>query len=75
MAKAKKVVPERTYEVQLTLTQEEAETLRTICQRIGGSPEFTRRKHADSIKEALIDIGVDYVETDICPKSRAIYFI
>lgn len=39
--------------VSLTLTEEEAGTLVAILRNVGGDPEKSRRRHADSISNAL----------------------
>lgn len=44
--------------VNLELTSEEAILLRMIMQRVGGNPDRTRRKDADSIDQALSNAGV-----------------
>lgn len=59
MATAKKVeIPQPRFTVELTLSQEEAETLRSIHARIGGDPECSRRKHMTAINKALSEIKV-----------------
>jgi len=45
----------------LTLTEDEANTLRDILSNIAGFPG-TRRDHADSIAEALDIIGLEFDE-------------
>src|SRR5689334_7241520 len=44
--------------VNLTLTQEEAETLRYVTRRISGDPMFGPRKHTDAIGKALTAAGI-----------------
>lgn len=39
--------------VNLELTSQEAILIRMIMQRVGGNPDTTRRKDADSIDQAL----------------------
>lgn len=56
------IVPETV--IMLTLTGEEAATLRWITQSIGGDPTFSRRAHADNIGRALLDAGLTWVEGD-----------
>lgn len=61
MAKAVKkefVAEPPPYEVVLTLTQKEAETLMTILGRIGGCPYTSPRKFADRVYNSLDEIGV-----------------
>lgn len=57
-----KVVPVTNYNtvevINLELTKEEAETLRFILNRIGGTPSNSPRKHADSITTALRHVGI-----------------
>lgn len=43
----------------LTLTEDEATTLRDILANVAGYPD-TRRVHATSIMEALDEIGLDF---------------
>jgi hypothetical protein len=45
-------------EYQLTLTHDEAVTLRTIFNRIGGPPGTSRRRHVEDMNNALSDAGV-----------------
>ncbi len=45
--------------IVLTLTPEEASTLLMITRMISGDPCLSRRKHTDSIGEALRDAGVE----------------
>jgi hypothetical protein len=52
---AKTVLPD----VELKLSRQEAQFLRDIVSNIGGSPQASRRKHADSIREALQGVGYD----------------
>lgn len=40
-------------EVTLTLSAEEAMTLRRVLRRVGGHPHRSQRRHADSVAEAL----------------------
>lgn len=44
--------------VVLEMTVQQAETMRAICSRIGGSPANSRRRDTDAIKEALDEAGV-----------------
>lgn len=50
---AKLKLPSRPGSVLLELSKEEAETLQLVLYRVGGTPETTRRKHADAIIKAL----------------------
>ncbi len=61
--------------ITLELSIEEAETLRGITQRIGGTAH-SRRGHMSAIGRALSDAGVQYdiPETDTEYGGRAIYF-
>ncbi len=64
MAKAeKKTVQE--YELHLTLTQEEAETLIRVCCRVGGHNEKSRRRHIDNILRELRRAEVDDPGNDL----------
>ena len=51
----KKQVPVMTEQtaVTLSLSVEEARTLRTIFNLVGGDPDKSRRKHCDDMEEAL----------------------
>jgi len=49
----------------LELTEDEAGLLCSIFQRVGGSPENSRRKYADSIRWALESVGVSYSTSDV----------
>lgn len=51
-------VEERVPTITLTLSTDEAETLRAILCRISGSPDSSPREHTDFIDEALRDAGV-----------------
>jgi hypothetical protein len=72
MAKAEKIPAD--FEVKLTLTREEAETLRAVCHRIAGDPQLSRRKHMDSINSALRNAGIESDTTDISRQREGIYF-
>jgi hypothetical protein len=54
----KKTVTVMEDAVSLLLSKEEAETLRSIFRKIGGSPVNSPRKHADSIDDALQGAGI-----------------
>ena len=73
MAKARKVPAD--FEVELSLTREEALALRAVCMRIGGHSATTRRKHFDAIAKVLDELEVNEGEPkDISTTDRAIYF-
>lgn len=59
--------------VELTLTPQEAETIRAVLGYVGGCPDSSRRKHVVSIDSALYEAGVDYNSTDVEPNG-SIYF-
>ena len=48
--------------VELTLTPEQAITLRTILQYVGGSPRESIRGHAEEVDGALDEAGVPYID-------------
>lgn len=63
MAKAEKVQVEVVKPVQetvyvITLSKDEAFTLRHILSKVGGSPYTSRRKYADAIYSALGAAGI-----------------
>ena len=75
-----KVVVDHEEIVRLELSRDEAETLRIIFGRIGGSPQG-RRGHVTAMTEALEDAGVESLgQEDIIGNSMsgthrgAIYF-
>ena len=75
MATAKKVeIPQPKFKVELTLSQEEAEALQTVCSKIGGDSSRSRRRHFDSIRGALCDLGIRYNGDDVNQTHRSIYF-
>ena len=58
MATAKKtVIPPvpvvENFTVTLELSKEEAETILSILQKVGGDPVLSRRKHAQAVERAL----------------------
>jgi len=76
MAKAFYVPPPTEPEIQLTLTKAEAETLRAVCNRVGGDPSTSRRRHVDAISTALSNIGgLECNTDDIDLLRRSLYFI
>jgi len=56
MATAKKIT-QPAYE--LCLTEDEARTLRSVCNSVAGCPTASPRKHTDAINKALRQLGVD----------------
>lgn len=70
-------VIEYTNETVLRLSEDEASFLQDILYRIGGSPLNSRRKHADSIINALNKAGVCITPADDYDMTRAnsIYFV
>lgn len=59
MARAQKIEPPMP-DVVLTLTWEEAVTLRTVVRLVGGHEVSSRRRDADAIEEALAGVGVPH---------------
>jgi hypothetical protein len=59
-AVANKKVVSSIVSVELTLTVDEARTLRTILRNVSGSVSGSRRRHADSVLMALQGAGVGY---------------
>jgi hypothetical protein len=71
-----RTVTEATGSVKLELSLYEAEFLREVMSRIGGSGETTARTYADSIAEALDDVGVDRARRyHVQPSASSIYFV
>lgn len=65
MAKAEKTTVVETVEVlrpgvSLELTDDEAQFIVDLFSKIGGSPENSRRRHADDIRTALEDLGYSW---------------
>lgn len=56
------------------LSQDELNTLHTILRYIGGSPDYSPRKHADSILNAIRCISVPLDSTCIDSRERRIIF-
>ncbi len=50
--------------VVLTLTSEQAQTLRNVCARIGGRLATTDRRHTAAITDVLEAAGYAYQERD-----------
>lgn len=59
--------------INLVLTEEEAQALRTVCYFIGGDPQNSRRCHIDAIEKALRNV-VGYDKSDISTINRSIWF-
>jgi len=57
--------------VTLTLTDEEARTLREIFYKVGGSPFRSRRGHVDAINSALSEAGVENPAARYASRSTA----
>lgn len=84
MATAEKttVIAEKLVKVEeeaftLTLSKDEAETLRIIFNVIGGSPVSSRRKHTDAMDRALYESNVARLivdEIDGASRRGVIYF-
>ena len=61
--------------INLHLTQEEAEALLHLTQRIGGCPDLSPRKHFDSIRASLVSAEVElkymsvggYIQYEVTP--------
>jgi hypothetical protein len=74
MAKAEKIRVPEVFDVQLTLSDAEANALQDLCDRIGGPPT-TRRRHFDAIRLALSGAGVSGHGTlDISQTHGVVYF-
>ena len=48
----------RTSQVTLTMSEDEAQTLRDIFGMVGGDPDNSRRRNSDSMHEALLSAGI-----------------
>ncbi len=44
----------------LSMSEKEAQTLAILLSRVGGDPTGSRRKHADSLRDALYVTGFNY---------------
>ena len=76
MATAKKeTIRTETVTYHLELSQDEAETLRFICERIGGSAYNTPRGHTDAINNALLKCGAGPGNHIIDPQFPSLYFM
>lgn len=73
-----KQIPVTTYTEEsviiLTLSQEEAQFIYDVTQRIGGDMERSRRKYAEAIDQELSALGFTPKTDDISREQRAIYF-
>lgn len=49
----KKIVPTPVYDIVLTMSEAEADTLSTILGFVGGDPKKSPRQHTESISKAL----------------------
>jgi hypothetical protein len=58
MATATKEVVPAVYKIILTLTEKEAEFLRSVFHCIGGCPTKSRRRHSKDLDAALCCAGV-----------------
>lgn len=57
--------------ITLTMSKDEAETLRDVLGRVGGNPNTTRRKHAFEVLVALTEvIGASVAEPEDLPYDR-----
>lgn len=72
MAKATKVPQD--YEVTLTLSRKEAETLRFILSRIGGHPLRTPRGFISAIADAMDEAGVMNIDLRVLCGAERIHF-
>jgi hypothetical protein len=70
MAHAKRIA---TPIYELTLTEDEAQTLRDILYKIGGDARTSRRRHIEPITEALEDVGI-HVTSLFADADGGIYF-
>src|SRR5690606_24133194 len=62
-----KRIPVQQYHVELTLTQEEAETLQAVMVRVGGDPCYSPRRHTAAIALALEEAGIKPAACPIDP--------
>ncbi len=60
--------------VVLTMTQEEAETLRLLLHHVGGDPYKTRRGHVDAIRKSLDKAGVKLIQAEAFVMSGSVHF-
>jgi hypothetical protein len=76
MAKATFLAVPAVRHINLQLSQDEAQTMRTILNFVGGSPTESRRKHASAVTAALQSLGVIQNVDDVRGQAgdRGIYF-
>lgn len=74
MATAKKVelAPPPPFKVELTLNQEEAISLRTICGAVGGQ---NRRVHTELIYKLLGELGIESRPTELSWEYKRVDFV
>ena len=77
MAKATKLLPVSEYRVTLELSQDEAQTLRGVTERIAGSTHLTKRRFMAAIGRALADQEVlsNFSDADLSSSEKVIYFL
>ena len=77
MAKATKLLPVSEYRVTLELSQDEAQTLRGVTERIGGSTHLTKWRFMAAIGRALADQEVlsNFSDADLSSSEKVIYFL
>lgn len=56
----KPVVEEVVTGVTLTLDKDEAQFLADVLAKVGGSPEYSRRRHQQPISDALASAGIKH---------------
>lgn len=59
------------FDVVLTLSKEEAQTLLDVMRKIGGSPQGSRRKYTASIEEVLSSVEGLKISVLSTPKDMA----
>ena len=64
----------KNVEYVLTLSEEEARTLRVILSAVGGVPDATPRKYSNAVNRALADAGVEPIEAKFSEGSENLYF-
>jgi hypothetical protein len=70
-----KAIQHRKISITLELDEDEAQTLRDVCDMIGGIPDLSRRRFMQSIGDALDSAGVVNSEKeDVSPAHSSIYF-
>lgn len=69
-----KTLPPTTPSVELTLSAEEASTLLTILQHVGGCPSTSPRGHANAIHRALRTADVQELPGRPVRPGDAVYF-